>query len=72
MRGCVLPPFSILFSTELNSLICVCRYNEKQARIAERRRLNFEKKLAVSLKTNRNGVLVIYRAPYVFYSSCLI
>ena len=28
----------------------MCRYNEKQARIAERRRLNFEKKLAVEIE----------------------
>ena len=45
--GSVLPTSSNLSCTELNSLICVWRYNEKQARIAERRRLNFEKKLAV-------------------------
>ena len=43
----VLPTSSNLSCTELNSLTCVWRYNEKQARIAERRRLNFEKKLAV-------------------------
>ena len=68
------PTSSNFPSPEVHFLICFWRYNEKQARIAERRRLNFEKKLAVrsnqdtkfenkSERCSSTGSLLSFTAP---------